>query len=122
MPVSSPTVLNRSQQRKLAHDQRRGVDTSDPDYFPEYSPDPVIVRPETAMRMLDCGPTRLYQILDKLDSFTDGRRRYITTESIHRYIAKKLAEDDKSPAGSTVKAVKASVHARKAARERQATQ
>jgi hypothetical protein len=90
--------------------------------------EPVVVRPDTACQMLDCGPTRLYQLINErqLDSFADGRRRYITTESIYRYIASRLAQLIKSPAGSTEKATAASVAsphrfkraARRAARER----
>jgi hypothetical protein len=55
--------------------------------------DPLVVRPAEAWRMLGCGPTYGYELLERgeLDSFTDGGARKITVESIKRYIAKKLA-------------------------------
>jgi hypothetical protein len=55
--------------------------------------EPLVVRPAEAWRMLGCGPTYGYELLERgeLDSFTDGGARKITVESIKRYIAKKLA-------------------------------
>jgi hypothetical protein len=43
--------------------------------------------------MLGCGNTRGYELLNagELVSFLDGRARKITVESIHSYIARKLA-------------------------------
>jgi hypothetical protein len=43
--------------------------------------------------LLDCGITRLYQLLDsgELDSFLDGRSRKIVVESIRRYIDQRLS-------------------------------
>jgi hypothetical protein len=85
----------------------------------DYSPvvEPVVVRPLTACQMLDCGITRLYELINsnELESFADGRRRYVTVKSIHRYVADKLATDEKAPAASFEKAVAASVLARSAA-------
>jgi len=54
----------------------------------------LVVSPSKAMRMLDCGRTRLYQLLDagELDSYLDGRARRITVESILRRIKRKLEE------------------------------
>jgi hypothetical protein len=53
---------------------------------------PLVVKPRTACRMLDCGNTRLYELLGtgELQSFLDGRSRKITVDSIRRYIAQKL--------------------------------
>jgi hypothetical protein len=55
--------------------------------------EPLLVRPRDAWRMLGCGNTRGYALLaaGELVSFLDGRARKITVESIHRYIARKLA-------------------------------
>jgi len=57
----------------------------------------LVVRPRRAWHLLDCGTTRLYELLDQgeLESFLDGRSRKITVESIRRYIAKRLASADK---------------------------
>ena len=43
--------------------------------------------------MLDCGTTRLYQLLaaGELESFLDGRSRKITVASIRRFVEKRLA-------------------------------
>jgi hypothetical protein len=55
----------------------------------------LVVKPKDACRMLDCGNTRLYELLGvgELDSFLDGRSRKIPVESIHRYIACRLKPD-----------------------------
>jgi hypothetical protein len=52
--------------------------------------------------MLGCGNTRGYALLaaGALESYLDGRSRRITVRSIHRYIAKRLAETN----GPTVSA------------------
>jgi hypothetical protein len=49
----------------------------------------LVVSPRRARHMLDCGNTRLYELLKnkQLDSFLDGRSRKITVESIRRYVA-----------------------------------
>jgi len=54
---------------------------------------PLVVKPRTACRMLDCGNTRLYELLGagELESFLDGRSRKIVVDSIRRYIAQRLA-------------------------------
>ena len=54
----------------------------------------LLVRPNVAMTMLNCGRARLYEMLAarELVSFLDGRARQITVESIHRRIARKLQE------------------------------
>jgi hypothetical protein len=48
----------------------------------------IVVRPKTAMEMLNCGRTRLYEMLaaGELDSYLDAGARQITVESIHRRI------------------------------------
>jgi hypothetical protein len=55
---------------------------------------PLVVRPKGARRMLNCGQTRLYELIaaGELDSFLDGRSRKITVESIYRYIRRRLEE------------------------------
>jgi len=65
----------------------------------------LLVRPRRACHLLDCGITRLYELLEQgeLESFLDGRSRKITIDSIHRYIAKRLAVANKKnpvPRGS----------------------
>jgi hypothetical protein len=54
--------------------------------------EPLLVRPRTAWRMLGCGNTRGYALLNsrELESFLDGRSRKITVASIRAYIARKL--------------------------------
>jgi hypothetical protein len=53
---------------------------------------PLIVKPRGACELLDCGITRLYALLaaGELESFLDGRSRKITTDSIRRYIQRRL--------------------------------
>jgi hypothetical protein len=55
--------------------------------------EPLLVRPRDAWRMLGCGNTRGYALLNagELVSFLDGRARKITVKSIHGYITRKLA-------------------------------
>jgi hypothetical protein len=61
---------------------------------------PLLVRPRKAWRILDCGNTRGYELLAKreLDSFVDGRARWITMDSIRRYIERRLAQSGVSSA------------------------
>ena len=56
----------------------------------------LVVSPRRARHMLDCGNTRLYELLknQELESYLDGRSRKITVESIHRYIEQRLAARD----------------------------
>jgi hypothetical protein len=51
------------------------------------------LKPKLAWKMLACSNTHGYGLLaaGELDSFLDGRSRKITVESIHRYIARRLA-------------------------------
>jgi len=55
---------------------------------------PLLVRPRSAWKMLGCGNTHGYELLasGELESFLDGRSRKITVESIHRYIQRRLSE------------------------------
>jgi hypothetical protein len=55
--------------------------------------EPLLVRPRTAWLMLGYGNTHGYELLNggELVSFLDGHARKITVESIHAYIARKLA-------------------------------
>jgi hypothetical protein len=56
-------------------------------------PKPLVVRPREAWALLGCGHSRGYQLLDRgeLESFVDGSARWITVQSIERYIARRLA-------------------------------
>jgi hypothetical protein len=53
---------------------------------------PLVVSPSSAMIMLDCGRTRLYEMLaaGELESFLDGSQRKITVASIRARIQRKL--------------------------------
>jgi hypothetical protein len=53
----------------------------------------LLVRPRGAWQLLGCGNTYGYELINsgELDSFVEGHARWITVESIHRYIARKLA-------------------------------
>jgi hypothetical protein len=59
----------------------------------------LVVSPRRAMRMLDCGRTRLYEVIaqGELDSYLDGRSRKITVESIYRYIERRLQQHGPIP-------------------------
>jgi excisionase family DNA binding protein len=59
------------------------------------SPEPLVVPPREAWRLLGVGNTTGYALLaaGELESITIGRARRITTASIHRYIARRLAQD-----------------------------
>jgi hypothetical protein len=62
---------------------------------------PLVVRPRDARKLLgSCGTERLYGLLNsgELESFVDGRARWIVVASIHRYIANRLATSGGSPA------------------------
>ena len=55
----------------------------------------LVVSPRRARHMLDCGNTRLYELLkrNELESYLDGRSRKILVASIHRHIARRLAAE-----------------------------
>jgi hypothetical protein len=54
--------------------------------------EPLVVSPRRARVMLDCGNTRLYELIagGDLQSFKDGKCRKITVASIKAYIAQKI--------------------------------
>ena len=62
----------------------------------------LVVCPRRARYMLDCGNTRLYELLknNELESYLDGRSRKIIVASIHRFIARRLAAE-KAPRAAT---------------------
>jgi len=62
--------------------------------------EPLVVSPARAKAMLDCGTTRLYELIaaGELESFRDGKSRKITVASIKARVARMLAE---SRAGAT---------------------
>jgi hypothetical protein len=84
----------------------KGQEMAKPKHTPSDN-ERLLVRPRRACHLLDCGTTRLYELIDggELESFLDGRSRKITVESIQRYIAKRLAAADKKnpvPRGSRI--------------------
>ena len=52
----------------------------------------LVVSPRRARRMLDCGNTRLYELIAarELETFKDGKSRKITVASIKGYIARRI--------------------------------
>ena len=58
------------------------------------SDDALVASPTRAMRMLDCGRTRLYELIaaGELESYLDGKMRKITIASIRARIRRKLSE------------------------------
>jgi hypothetical protein len=63
----------------------------------------LVVSPRRARYMLDCGVTRLYELLknQELVSYLDGRSRKILVDSIHRYIARRLEAEGEATAAQT---------------------
>ena len=53
----------------------------------------LVVKPARACLMLDCGHTRLYELLaaSELESYLDGSSRKVVVSSIHAYVARRLA-------------------------------
>jgi hypothetical protein len=60
--------------------------------------DRLVVSPRRAKHILDCGNTRLYELLaaGEIASFKDGRSRKITVASIKALIARRLEAADGS--------------------------
>lgn len=60
----------------------------------EIGSEPLVVKPNQAMRLLDCSRAVLYQMINagELESYRDGAARKITMESIRRRIERKLQE------------------------------
>lgn len=56
-------------------------------------PEPLVVSPKVAWKMLSCGNTRGYELLGagELDSYKEGRSRKITVASIKALVARRLA-------------------------------
>jgi excisionase family DNA binding protein len=56
---------------------------------------PLAIPPKAAARLLGYGLTHFYKLLDRgeIRSFRDGGARRVLVESIHEYVARKLAAD-----------------------------
>jgi hypothetical protein len=54
--------------------------------------EPLVVSPRRARLMLDCGNTRLYELIatQELESFKAGKSRKIVVTSIKAYIARQI--------------------------------
>jgi excisionase family DNA binding protein len=72
---------------------------------------PLLVGPKDACRLLSCGNTRLYELLNsrEIASFRDGRSRKIVVSSIKDYIDRHLAaayaaDKNNNPAARATKA------------------
>jgi excisionase family DNA binding protein len=54
--------------------------------------EPLVVSPRRARRMLDCGNTRLYELIAarELETYKDGKSRKITVASIKQFIARRV--------------------------------
>jgi hypothetical protein len=63
----------------------------------------LVVNPRRARHMLDCGNTRLYELLknQELVSYLDGRSRKIMVDSINTYIARRLEAEREATAAQT---------------------
>jgi hypothetical protein len=55
--------------------------------------EPLVVSPARAKQLLDCGTTRLYELIKngELETFKDGKSRKITVASIRARVARMLA-------------------------------
>lgn len=55
---------------------------------------PLAVPPKAAFQMLGVGTTKGYQLMNsgQLDAFKIGRATRITTESVHAFVARSIAE------------------------------
>jgi hypothetical protein len=62
--------------------------------------EPLVVRPNKAMRLLDCRRNFLYDLINtgQLESFCDGRARKITMRSIRAHIERKVKESQQPAA------------------------
>jgi hypothetical protein len=60
----------------------------------DYEFGPLVVSPKKAAIMLDCGLTKIYQLIDAgaLESYLDNGSRKITVASIRHHIAARLAD------------------------------
>jgi hypothetical protein len=64
--------------------------------------EPLVVRPNKAMRLLDCRRNYLYNLINagKLESYREGGSRMITVRSIHALIERKLSESQQQTASA----------------------
>jgi excisionase family DNA binding protein len=60
---------------------------------PSKGADALLVKPRAACQLLNCGRTRLYELMKQgeLQSFRDGRSRKVVVQSIFDYIDRQLA-------------------------------
>ncbi|RTL77536.1 MAG: DNA-binding protein [Bradyrhizobiaceae bacterium] len=60
--------------------------------------DVLAVSPKVARQMLGCGNTRLYELLNagEIKSYRDGGARKIVVASLYEFVARKVAESQKS--------------------------
>jgi len=79
---------------------------------------PLVVRPRKAATMLDCGLTKVYQLIDDgvLISFLDGHSRKITVESIRQHIANRLKASSEKLHGKIAAATESSLATRRGRR------
>jgi hypothetical protein len=77
--------------------------------------EPFVVRPRTACRLLDCGVTRLYDLIARgdLESFLDGGSRKIVVTSIKNYLDRQR-EAARQHSHKTAAATAASLTSRRA--------
>ena len=70
------------------------MSNADAVFLPVPEIEPLLVKPKVAWKLLSCGNTKGYELLasGQLELFLDGNSRKITTASIHRYIARQLAQ------------------------------
>jgi hypothetical protein len=56
--------------------------------------EPLAVSPRRAAFLLDCGTTRIYELINsrEIDSYKDGASRKVVVASIRDYIARRLAD------------------------------
>jgi excisionase family DNA binding protein len=54
--------------------------------------EPFVVSPRRACHLLDCGITRIYELINsrKLETYKDGASRKIVTASIREYVKRQL--------------------------------
>jgi hypothetical protein len=59
----------------------------------------IVVSPARAMLMLDCGRTKLYELIEagEVESYLDGSARKITVASIHARILRMLQASRQQP-------------------------
>jgi excisionase family DNA binding protein len=62
--------------------------------------EPLVVRPNKAMQLLDCSRVYLYQLINagELESYRDGAARKITVRSIRDRIERKVRETQQQTA------------------------